>query len=60
MNLYVLYFLLIDMNELNVFNENKIWSNLYLTLSKMLVTFLNFLEFYANSENNTELVGVKE
>lgn len=60
MNLYVLYFLLIDMNELNVFNENKIWSNLYLTLSKMLVTFLNFSEFYANSENNTELVGVKE
>lgn len=60
MNLYVLYFLLIDMNELNVFNENKIWSNLYLTLSKMLVTFLNFSEFYANSGNNTELVGVKE
>lgn len=26
----------------------------------MLVTFLNFSEFYANSGNNTELAGVKE
>lgn len=51
------------MNELSVFNENKIWSNLCLTLSKELEkVFLNFSEFCTSSGNNTvlELVGIKD